>query len=63
MIRQSLDTDSAYADIVIHGNGMPGVQWRSVNGEDTNTFDLPFDGPGKFGYTTNPSQTKRWLTG
>jgi regulation of enolase protein 1 (concanavalin A-like superfamily) len=48
MIRQSLDTDSPYADIVIHGNGMPGLQWRSAKGEDTNTFDLPFDGPGKF---------------
>ena len=48
MIRQSLDTDSPYADIVIHGNGMPGLQWRSAKGEDTNAFDLPFDGPGKF---------------
>ena len=48
MFRQSLDTDSPYADIVIHGNGMPGLQWRSAKGEDTNTFDLPFDGPGKF---------------
>jgi regulation of enolase protein 1 (concanavalin A-like superfamily) len=48
MIRQSLDTDSPYADIVIHGNGMPGLQWRSKKGEDTNTFDLPFDGPGTF---------------
>ena len=33
---------------MIHGNGMPGLQWRSNKGEDTNTFDLPFDGPGKF---------------
>ena len=48
MIRQSLDTDSPYADIVIHGNGMPGLQWRSAKGEDTNAFDLPFDSPGKF---------------
>jgi regulation of enolase protein 1 (concanavalin A-like superfamily) len=48
MLRQSLDTDSAYGDIVIHGNGMPGIQWRSNKGEDTNTFDLPFDGPGKY---------------
>jgi len=48
MLRQSLDTDSPYGDIVIHGNGMPGIQWRSKQGEDTNTFDLPFDGPGKF---------------
>ena len=48
MVRQSLDTDAAYADVVIHGNGMPGLQWRSKQGEDTNTFDLPFDGPGTF---------------
>jgi TolB protein len=48
MVRQSLDTDATYADVVIHGNGMPGLQWRSKQGEDTNSFDLPFDGPGTF---------------
>ncbi|HYW48256.1 MAG TPA: hypothetical protein VE959_35660 [Bryobacteraceae bacterium] len=48
MVRQSLDTDAVYADVVIHGNGMPGLQWRSKQGEDTNAFDLPFDGPGTF---------------
>jgi regulation of enolase protein 1 (concanavalin A-like superfamily) len=48
MIRQSLDTDATYADVVIHGNGMAGLQWRSRKGEDTNTFDLPIEGPGTF---------------
>ena len=48
MVRQSTAADSAYADVMIHGNGMPGLQWRSKQGEDTNTFDLPFDGPGTF---------------
>ena len=48
MVRQSLETDATYADVVIHGNGMPGLQWRSKPGEDTNAFDLPFDGPGTF---------------
>jgi len=48
MVRQSLDTDATYADVVIHGNGMPGLQWRSKQGEDTNAFDLPIDGPGTF---------------
>jgi regulation of enolase protein 1 (concanavalin A-like superfamily) len=48
MVRQSLDTDATYADVVMHGNGMPGLQWRSKQGEDTNTFDLPFDGPATF---------------
>jgi TolB protein len=48
MVRQSLDADATYADVVIHGNGMPGLQWRSRQGEDTNAFDLPFEGPGTF---------------
>lgn len=48
MVRQSLDADSPYGDFVIHGNGMPGLQWRSNKGENTNTFDLPFDSPGKY---------------
>jgi len=48
MVRQSLDTDAVYADVVIHGTGMPGLQWRSKQGEDTNAFDLPIEGPGTF---------------
>ena len=48
MVRQSLDADAAYADVVIHGSGMPALQWRSRQGEDTNAFDLPVEGPGTF---------------
>jgi hypothetical protein len=48
MLRQTLDTDSPYIDIVIHGNGMPGVQWRNTKGDITNAMDFPFDSPGKF---------------
>lgn len=48
VVRQSLDLDATYADVVVHGNGMPALQWRSRKGEDTNTFDLPIDGPGTF---------------
>jgi hypothetical protein len=48
MLRQSTDTDSPYVDVVIHGNGMPGVQWRTTKGDITNGFDFPFDGPAKF---------------
>lgn len=48
MVRQSDDTDAAYADVLMHGNGMPALQWRSKAGEDTNTFDLPVQTPGTF---------------
>ena len=48
MVRQSLDTDATYADVVIHGNGMPGVQFRTTKADNTNTVDLPIEGPGTF---------------
>jgi regulation of enolase protein 1 (concanavalin A-like superfamily) len=48
MLRQTLDTDSPYIDIVIHGNGMPGIQWRTTKGDITNAVDFPFDGPAKY---------------
>jgi TolB protein len=48
VIRQSLDSDAAYADVIVHGDGMPSLQWRSRKGEDTNTFNLPIQGPGTF---------------
>lgn len=46
MVRQTLDTDSAYADVVIRGTGMSGLQWRSKQAEDTNVFDIPVRRPG-----------------
>jgi len=48
VLRQTLDTDSPYADIVMHGNGMPGIQWRNTKGDVTNAVDFPFDGPAKW---------------
>jgi hypothetical protein len=48
MVRQSLDHDAAYADVVLHGVGMPSLQWRPRQGENTNTFDLPVEPPGTF---------------
>ncbi len=48
MLRQSADADAAYVDVVVHGSGMPALQWRARKGEDTNTFDLPLEKPGTF---------------
>ena len=48
MLRQSLDTDSPFVQLVIHGNGMPGVQFRKTKGANVNTVDLPIEGPGTF---------------
>ena len=48
VLRQNLETDSPYVDFVIHGNGMPGLQWRNTKGDITNAVDFPYDGPAKY---------------
>src|SRR5689334_13624428 len=48
VLRKTLETDSPYVDIVVHGNGMPGIQWRNTKGDITNALDFPFDGPAKY---------------
>jgi hypothetical protein len=35
MIRQSLDADSAYADVALHGDGLTSLQYRPVAGAET----------------------------
>jgi hypothetical protein len=41
MIRQSLDADSAYADVAFHGNGEIAAQWRLAAGGATADMVLP----------------------
>jgi hypothetical protein len=48
MLRQSLDTDSPFLHLAIHGNGMPAVQFRKAKADNTNTVDLPIEGVGTF---------------
>jgi hypothetical protein len=35
MIRRSLDTDSPYVDVAVHGDGLTSMQFRRSKGEDT----------------------------
>lgn len=46
MLRKSLDPDSAYLDLALHGDGTPVVQFRNATGDTTNTVDLVTEGPG-----------------
>lgn len=46
MLRQSLDTDSPFVQLAIHGDGTPAVQFRNTKANDTNTVDFPTEGPG-----------------
>jgi TolB protein len=46
MLRKSLDTDSPFLHLAIHGDGMPAVQFRNTQADNTNTVDFPVEGPG-----------------
>lgn len=46
MLRRSLDNDSPFLQLAIHGDGMPAVQFRKAKADNTNTVDFPVEGPG-----------------
>jgi len=46
MLRKSLETDSPFVHLAIHGDGMPAVQFRNTKADNTNTVDFPVEGPG-----------------
>jgi hypothetical protein len=48
MLRQTADADSPFVHFVIHGNGTPPVQFRTVKGASANTVDMPIPGAGTF---------------
>lgn len=48
MLRKSLDTDSPFVQLAIHGDGMPSVQFRTTAAGDVNTVDFPIEGPGSW---------------
>lgn len=45
MIRQSLDPDSAYADVALHGVGLTSLQYRPVAGADTQEIQSSVNAP------------------
>jgi TolB protein len=46
MLRKSLDTDSPFVHLAIHGDGMPSVQFRNTKADTVNTVDFVVEGPG-----------------
>ena len=45
MIRQSLDADSAYVDVAVHGNGLTALQCRDTDGDATHEIQLTVSAP------------------
>jgi len=46
MLRQSLDADSPFVHLAIHGDGTPAIQFRNSKGDTTNTVNFLVEGPG-----------------
>jgi TolB protein len=44
-VRQSLDANSAYADVALHGDGLTSLQFRPVPGAETSEVRSPVKGP------------------
>ena len=47
MVRQSLEPDSPYADVAVHGDGLTSLQYRPGAGVDTEESRLPIKAPVK----------------
>ena len=45
IVRQSLDADSAYADVALHGNGLVALQYRDEKGTATQEVQSNVSGP------------------
>lgn len=44
MLRQTLDSDSAYADAAVHGDGLTSLQWRDTKGGATHEVQAAMSG-------------------
>ena len=45
IVRQTLDADSAYADVALHGNGLVALQYRDEKGTETHEVQANVSGP------------------
>jgi hypothetical protein len=45
IVRKDLEPGSVYADAVVHGSGLTGLQWREKADDVTRTIHFPVEGP------------------
>ena len=61
MVRQSLDADSAYADIALHGNGLTSLQYREEKGGDTHEIQANVSAPKQLRLVKRGAYFSMWL--
>ena len=61
MIRQSLDPDSAYADVALHGDGLASLQYREAKGAPTHEIQSNISAPAQLRIEKRGDYVLMWL--
>jgi hypothetical protein len=61
MIRQSLDADSPYADVALHGSGLTSLQYRDEKGAVTHEIQANISAPKRLKIVKRGSYFSMWL--
>lgn len=61
MVRQSLDADSAYVDIALHGNGLTSLQYRDEKGAATHEIQANVSAPKRLRLIKRGAYFAMWL--
>jgi hypothetical protein len=61
MMRQSLDPDSAYADVALHGDGLTSLQYRETKGARTHEIQSNISGPTRLRLEKRGDYVYMWL--
>src|SRR6266850_6204145 len=62
MVRQSLDADSAYADVALHGSGLTSLQYRVEKGAATHEIEANVSAPKRLRIVKRGAYFSMWLT-
>src|ERR1700692_4751168 len=61
MMRQSLDPDSAYVDVALHGDGLPSLQYREAKGAPTHEIQSNISAPAELRIEKRGDYVSMWL--
>ena len=62
MVRQSLDADSVYADVALHGSGLTSLQYRDMNGAATHEIQANSSAPKRLRIVKRGAYFSIWLS-
>jgi len=61
LIRQSLDADSPYVDVALHGSGLTSLQWRESKGAATHEVESNLEMPRRLRIEKRGKYVRMWL--